>query len=240
MLFTFNPNFYRYHCYTCKYIEDKGVCSVCALVCHAGHDLSYAKEGNFYCDCGELETTSPGQCRAMRPRAPALPVLHRSVSTAVAGRSGSHESARCSSLRSGGRGSSTCIDQFEADTDKQSDACAAKDAAPTAAAKERKRHGQAGERASGRRKRTRHTQQSASADWLSKSRIAFFKRLQSTLAPRREQFLEFLVRSSTFLYSPCETNFSATFTVLLLCLLIALLQSYGALSATCFSRVHAT
>ena len=210
---------------------------MCALVCHAGHDLSYAKEGNFYCDCGERESTSPGQCRAMRPRAPALPSVHRSVSGAVAGRSGSHESARCSSLRSGGRGSSTCIDQFDADADKQSDACGAKEAA-AAVAKERKRHGQAGEQVAGRRKRTRHTQQSASADWPSKSRVAFFKRLQSALAPRREQFLELLVRISLLVV--VLINCSAPVSVVQQSSLIAHLQSYAALSDTCFSRVHAT
>lgn len=40
-----------YHCHTCKMVDGVGVCTVCARVCHRGHDVSYAKFGNF-CDCG--------------------------------------------------------------------------------------------------------------------------------------------------------------------------------------------
>lgn len=36
-------------------IEGVGVCSICAKVCHRGHDVSYAKFGNFFCDCGAKE-----------------------------------------------------------------------------------------------------------------------------------------------------------------------------------------
>ncbi|KAM3720367.1 Auxin transport protein BIG [Dirofilaria immitis] len=41
-----------YNCYTCGMIEGEGVCSVCAVNCHRGHDLSYSKFGSFFCDCG--------------------------------------------------------------------------------------------------------------------------------------------------------------------------------------------
>ena len=45
----------RYHCHTCKMVDGIGVCSVCAKVCHKDHDLSYAKFGSFFCDCGAKE-----------------------------------------------------------------------------------------------------------------------------------------------------------------------------------------
>ncbi|VEL22517.1 unnamed protein product [Protopolystoma xenopodis] len=40
-----------YYCYTCRMLDSQGVCSTCARVCHAGHDIVYAKSGNFFCDC---------------------------------------------------------------------------------------------------------------------------------------------------------------------------------------------
>ena len=55
-------NQHWYWCYTCKMVEDKGCCSVCARVCHKNHDVCYAKFGNFYCDCGAKED---GSCQAM-------------------------------------------------------------------------------------------------------------------------------------------------------------------------------
>jgi len=30
---------------------NEGVCNICALICHKGHDLKYEKLSNFYCDC---------------------------------------------------------------------------------------------------------------------------------------------------------------------------------------------
>jgi E3 ubiquitin-protein ligase UBR4 len=33
-------------------VDGVGVCTVCARVCHRGHDVTYAKYGNFFCDCG--------------------------------------------------------------------------------------------------------------------------------------------------------------------------------------------
>lgn len=35
-----------------------GVCTICAKVCHKDHDISYAKYGSFFCDCGAKEDGS--------------------------------------------------------------------------------------------------------------------------------------------------------------------------------------
>lgn len=58
-------NQHWYHCHTCKMYDKAGVCSVCARVCHKNHDISYAKYGNFFCDCGAKED---GSCQAMNKR----------------------------------------------------------------------------------------------------------------------------------------------------------------------------
>ncbi|XP_037957840.1 protein purity of essence isoform X2 [Teleopsis dalmanni] len=58
-------NQHWYHCHTCNMINTVGVCSVCAKVCHKGHDVSYAKYGNFFCDCGAKED---GSCQALSRR----------------------------------------------------------------------------------------------------------------------------------------------------------------------------
>lgn len=58
-------NQHWYHCYTCKMVDGAGVCSVCARVCHKNHDISYAKYGNFFCDCGAKEDAS---CLALNKR----------------------------------------------------------------------------------------------------------------------------------------------------------------------------
>ena len=41
-----------YNCYTCGLVWDKGCCTLCALVCHRGHDVSYSRYSSFFCDCG--------------------------------------------------------------------------------------------------------------------------------------------------------------------------------------------
>lgn len=41
-----------YNCYTCGLTWDKGCCTLCALVCHEGHDVSYSRYSSFFCDCG--------------------------------------------------------------------------------------------------------------------------------------------------------------------------------------------
>eukprot|EP00095_Tigriopus_kingsejongensis_P009320 maker-scaffold486_size158769-snap-gene-0.26 protein:Tk09320 transcript:maker-scaffold486_size158769-snap-gene-0.26-mRNA-1 annotation:"e3 ubiquitin-protein ligase ubr4" len=48
-------------------IDGIGVCSVCAKVCHANHDVTYSKFGSFFCDCGAKEDES---CRALARRNP--------------------------------------------------------------------------------------------------------------------------------------------------------------------------
>lgn len=58
-------NQHWYHCHTCKMVEGVGVCSICARVCHKNHDVSYAKYGNFFCDCGAKED---GSCQALTRR----------------------------------------------------------------------------------------------------------------------------------------------------------------------------
>ena len=51
-------NQHWYHCHTCKMNDGVGVCTVCAKVCHKDHDISYAKCGSFFCDCGAKEDGS--------------------------------------------------------------------------------------------------------------------------------------------------------------------------------------
>lgn len=58
-------NQHWYHCHTCRMLDGVGVCSICARVCHKSHDLSYAKFGNFFCDCGAKED---GSCQALVKR----------------------------------------------------------------------------------------------------------------------------------------------------------------------------
>ncbi|KAH3792740.1 hypothetical protein DPMN_146239 [Dreissena polymorpha] len=41
-------------------VDGVGVCTVCAKVCHKDHDLTYAKFGSFFCDCGARED---GACK---------------------------------------------------------------------------------------------------------------------------------------------------------------------------------
>ena len=54
-----------YHCHTCKMVDRYGVCSICARVCHADCDVTYAKHGSFFCDCGAKED---GSCKALTKR----------------------------------------------------------------------------------------------------------------------------------------------------------------------------
>ena len=55
-------NQHWYHCHTCRMVDGVGVCTVCAKVCHRGHDVTYAKFGSFFCDCGAKEDAS---CQAL-------------------------------------------------------------------------------------------------------------------------------------------------------------------------------
>ncbi|XP_069121893.1 E3 ubiquitin-protein ligase UBR4-like isoform X2 [Argopecten irradians] len=58
-------NQHWYHCHTCKMVDGVGVCTVCAKVCHKEHDLTYAKFGSFFCDCGAKED---GSCKSLVKR----------------------------------------------------------------------------------------------------------------------------------------------------------------------------
>ncbi|KAF4529110.1 hypothetical protein B566_EDAN013679 [Ephemera danica] len=60
-------NQHWYHCHTCKMVDGVGVCSICARVCHKSHDVTYAKYGNFFCDCGAKDD---GSCLALVKRSP--------------------------------------------------------------------------------------------------------------------------------------------------------------------------
>ncbi|XP_035739496.1 protein purity of essence-like isoform X1 [Vespa mandarinia] len=60
-------NQHWYHCHTCNMVDGVGVCTVCARVCHRGHDVTYAKYGNFFCDCGAKDD---GSCQALIKRSP--------------------------------------------------------------------------------------------------------------------------------------------------------------------------
>ena len=53
-------------CYTCNLIDANGCCSVCAVVCHAGHHLGEERISNFFCDCG---SRGPGLCLCL-PESP--------------------------------------------------------------------------------------------------------------------------------------------------------------------------
>ncbi|CAG5041717.1 unnamed protein product [Parnassius apollo] len=80
-------NQHWYHCHTCKMVDGVGVCTVCARVCHRGHDVSYAKFGNFFCDCGAKPDSS---CQAL---------VKRSATLGGARAAGGEESAPAPSLR---------------------------------------------------------------------------------------------------------------------------------------------
>lgn len=58
-------NQHWYYCHTCGMIDRIGMCTICAKVCHKGHDISYAKYGSFFCDCGAKED---GSCKALNKR----------------------------------------------------------------------------------------------------------------------------------------------------------------------------
>lgn len=60
-------NQHWYHCHDCNMVDGVGVCTVCARVCHRGHDVTYAKYGNFFCDCGAKDDAS---CQALMKRSP--------------------------------------------------------------------------------------------------------------------------------------------------------------------------
>ncbi len=54
-------------CYTCGLTGDRGCCTLCALICHNGHDVSYARHSSFFCDCG-AEQSNPDASKKVRCR----------------------------------------------------------------------------------------------------------------------------------------------------------------------------
>uniref|UniRef100_A0A2R5LN58 Putative e3 ubiquitin-protein ligase ubr4 n=1 Tax=Ornithodoros turicata TaxID=34597 RepID=A0A2R5LN58_9ACAR len=60
-------NQHWYHCHTCRMVDGVGVCTICAKVCHKDHDVTYAKFGSFFCDCGAKDD---GTCQALVKRNP--------------------------------------------------------------------------------------------------------------------------------------------------------------------------
>ena len=87
----------RYHCHTCKMVDRYGVCSICARVCHANCDVTYAKHGSFFCDCGAKED---GSCKALVKRTTAsssLPSAARSFNTSSA----TYETVRATTCAAG-------------------------------------------------------------------------------------------------------------------------------------------
>ena len=63
-----------YNCYTCELTWDKGCCSLCARVCHKGHDVGYSRKSSFFCDCGAEVRTNAGRipCQCLSPQPSAL------------------------------------------------------------------------------------------------------------------------------------------------------------------------
>lgn len=60
-----------YNCYTCGLVWDKGCCTLCALVCHKDHDVSYSRCSSFFCDCGAENSSAAEQnrvsCKCLSP-----------------------------------------------------------------------------------------------------------------------------------------------------------------------------
>ena len=54
-----------FHCYTCGFEENRGICSICVRACHSSHDVAYADYSKFLCDCG-----AAGKCLALVEKSP--------------------------------------------------------------------------------------------------------------------------------------------------------------------------
>jgi len=58
-----------FQCFTCNLAGNQGCCSVCARICHAGHQVVGPLNSNgFFCDCGAGESGKP--CKAMKNNPP--------------------------------------------------------------------------------------------------------------------------------------------------------------------------
>ncbi|KFM56803.1 E3 ubiquitin-protein ligase UBR4, partial [Stegodyphus mimosarum] len=89
-------NQHWYHCHTCKMIDGVGVCTICAKVCHKDHDVTYAKFGSFFCDCGAKED---GSCQALLKRSPKVTNENNAPQPSTTGFSFGSDSILPSSLR---------------------------------------------------------------------------------------------------------------------------------------------
>ena len=89
-------NQHWYHCHTCKMVDGVGVCTVCAKVCHATHDVTYSKHGSFFCDCGAKED---GSCQALVKRSSSAMMSERPSMTSTASNLGYEPMQIPSSLR---------------------------------------------------------------------------------------------------------------------------------------------
>ncbi|CAD6222096.1 GSCOCG00011717001-RA-CDS, partial [Cotesia congregata] len=113
-------NQHWYHCHTCAMVDGAGVCTVCARVCHKGHDVTYAKYGNFFCDCGSKDD---GSCQALTKRSPQCSE-HQAGNTSTYNNSNGNESNTPTANRLRKRATSpiSCdekIDRNEKDKKKQ-------------------------------------------------------------------------------------------------------------------------
>jgi hypothetical protein len=63
-----------YNCYSCQLVWDKGCCTLCAMVCHRGHDVSYSRFSSFFCDCGAEDGSVTEQTRVACKCLAPLPV----------------------------------------------------------------------------------------------------------------------------------------------------------------------
>ena len=58
-----------YNCHTCGLVNDKGCCTLCAIICHQGHDIVYSRFSSFFCDCGGGEINGIVRCKCLSPQA---------------------------------------------------------------------------------------------------------------------------------------------------------------------------
>ncbi|XP_070615566.1 E3 ubiquitin-protein ligase UBR4 isoform X3 [Erythrolamprus reginae] len=108
-------NQHWYHCHTCKMVDGVGVCTVCAKVCHKDHEISYAKYGSFFCDCGAKED---GSCLALVKRTPSSGMSSTLKESAFQSEPRVSESVRHSSTSPTDKSKSLASDGRGGDEDK--------------------------------------------------------------------------------------------------------------------------
>ncbi|XP_060541262.1 E3 ubiquitin-protein ligase UBR4 [Pantherophis guttatus] len=108
-------NQHWYHCHTCKMVDGVGVCTVCAKVCHKDHEISYAKYGSFFCDCGAKED---GSCLALVKRTPSSGMSSTMKESAFQSEPRVSESVRHSSTSPTDKSKSSTSDGRGSDEDK--------------------------------------------------------------------------------------------------------------------------